>query len=251
MYIPSGRSSTLLGRAVYLVAAFLLASILHSSIISASPISTNQQLDVTEQLHGTSKADGSSFPVQRRDEDKYPDLEECRKKCNIGADKSVFYSKVGKHEEKPQDFANENAFKLVRDAYPKGFTDKNPKLTKYTAFAQRFSQAYAEKTSGTAYVLLPTDGKTAVGNVWKEYEKPFLVKDGGKCNRIIKVDSEDFSKKCVLWDREGKEDEDMAKCDSEIGAIPSKLRPFFRTIYRLALCISLQASLPIRSTQDS
>jgi len=42
MYIPSGRSSTLLGGAVYLVATFLLASILHSSIIAASPIRANQ-----------------------------------------------------------------------------------------------------------------------------------------------------------------------------------------------------------------
>lgn len=108
MYIPSGRSSTLLGGAVYLVATFLLASILHSSIIAASPIRANQQLDVTEQLYGTSKADFSSVPVQRRDEDKYPDLEECRKNCDIETDKSVFYSHVGLHEEKPQDFANKN-----------------------------------------------------------------------------------------------------------------------------------------------
>ncbi len=152
---------------------------------------------------------------------------------------------------KPQDFANKNHLKLVRDAYPKGFTDARPGLQQYKAFARRFSQAYAEKTSGTAYVLLPTDGETAVGPVWKDYEKPFLVKDGGKCNRIIKVDPDDFSKKCVLWDRGNKEDKDMSNCDSENGAIPSKFRPFFRTIYRLALCIPLQASLPIRSTQDS
>lgn len=245
MYIPSGRSTTLLGRAVYLVATFLLASILHSSIISASPISANQQLDVTEQLHGTPKADRSSFPVQRRDEDQYPDLDKCRGKCTIEADKSVFYSKVGKHEEKPQDFATQNSLKLVRDAYPEGFTDKKPNLTKYTAFAQRFSQAFAEKTSGTAYVLLPTDGTTAIGKVWDTYEKPFL-KEGGKCTRIVKVDPLDFSKRCVFWDKENKEDKDMANCKEENGAIPSKFRPFFRTTYRLALCISLHASRPIK-----
>ncbi len=96
---------------------------------------------MTEQLYGTSKADFSSVPVQRRDEDKYPDLEECRKNCDIETDKSVFYSHVGLHEEKPQDFANKNHLKLVRDAYPKEFTDARPGLKQYKAFARRFSQA--------------------------------------------------------------------------------------------------------------
>lgn len=253
MYLHSGRSRTSLGRAVYLVATLLLASILHSSIISASPIGANQQLDVTEQLDDTSEADGSFFPVQRREDKKYPDLDECRQKCSIAADKSVFYSKVGKHEEKPQDFATKNGLKLVREAYPEGFTDRIPGLTQYKKFAQRFSQAYAEKTSGTAWVLLPTDGKTEVGEVWTKYEKPFLT-SGGKCTRIVKVDPDDFSKKCVFWDKDNKEDKDMANCNEENGPIPSKFLPFPSEQHVSAwLRVSLfHTSLPSSGvTQDS
>ncbi len=200
------RLSSTFPRILHLIATFLLASHLLCSV-SARPV---------DEL-----PDDPAAPF----EDKYPDLEECRQKVKVDADQSMFYSKVGKHEEKPQRYADDNGLILVREAYPKGFTDKNsdPSWSGYKAFAMRFSQAFAEATSGTAHVMLPTDGKTDLSDsVWIKTEKPALVADDGKCNRIIKVDPDRFSRTCILWDRWNVEDGDIPICDKENGEVPGK-----------------------------
>ncbi|KAI9883264.1 MAG: hypothetical protein M1823_004962 [Watsoniomyces obsoletus] len=155
-------------------------------------------------------------------EDKYPKLDECRKNVKVDANKSLFYFKVGKHKDKPQKYADKRGLTMVREAYPDGFTDKNDTYTGYKKFAQRFSQAFAEATSGTAYAMLPTDGTDISKSVWTETEKPKLVASGGKCNRIIKVDPNDFDKTCILWDRSDKGEDDVLNCDKENGKVPDK-----------------------------
>ncbi len=47
-------------------------------------------------------------------EDKYPLLPECRDKCKVDKDKSLFYSQVGKFQDKPTDFAKKESLTLVR-----------------------------------------------------------------------------------------------------------------------------------------
>ena len=226
MYILRGRASSILSRSTYLVAAFLLVGILHGNIVSAAPVpqdsDPDSSVDDPEWNDDIPGGGGDPFSTDPSTlEDKYPDLDECRSKCSVAADVSLFYSKVGKHEDKPQKFADQAGLKLVRDTYPSGFTDKNDQYTGYKKFATRFSQAFAEKTAGTAYVMLPTDGTTDISSsVWVKTEKPKLTADGGTCNRIVKVDPDDFSKKCVFWDRSGAKDPNMSNCGLENGPVP-------------------------------
>ena len=226
MLLSKGRSESLLARLTYLIATYLVIGILHSQIVSAVPMPQEGEADSSVDDPGwnddISGGGGDPFSTDPSTlEDKYPDLDECRSKCSVGTDHSLFYSKVGKHEDKPQDFANQNGLSLVRDAYPSGFTDKNDKYTGYKKFAIRFSTAFAEKTSGTAWAMLPTDGTTDISNsVWVKNERPVLTASGGACNRIIKVDPDDFSKRCILWDRNNAKDDKIPNCGLENGPIP-------------------------------
>ncbi|MCJ1469288.1 hypothetical protein MMC07_007921 [Pseudocyphellaria aurata] len=226
MHLLRRRAGKILSRSSCLLATFLLMGILHSNIASALPAPQDDGIDTSiddpEWNDDTAGGGGDPFSLDPSTlEDKYPDLDECRSKCSVAADVSLFYSKVGPHEEKPQDFADKEGLKLVRDTYPSGFTDKNDQYSGYKKFATRFSQAFAEKTAGTAYVMLPTDGTTDIGkSVWRKTERGTLEATGGKCNRIVKVDPDDFSKKCILWDRSGTTDPNMSECNDEIGPVP-------------------------------
>ena len=227
MKIPTHRSGTLLKHLSYLITTSLLLAILHGTIVSSVPFpqegeqpdSSIDDPEWNDNIAG-GKIDLISNGISFL-EDKYPGIDECRSKCSVAADVSLFYSKVGKHEDKPQDFADKKGLKLVRDAYPAGFTDKNDQYSGYPKFATRFSQAFAEKTAGTAFVMLPSDGTTDISkSVWIKVEKGILTANGGTCNRIIKVDPDNFSKTCLLWDRSNANDPDISKCGLENGPVP-------------------------------
>ena len=226
MYILRARAGSILSRSTYLIATFLLLGILNAKIVSAVPVPQDGDIDssVDDPDWNDDKAGGGGDPFSTDPstlEGKYPDIDECRSKCSVAADVSLFYSKVGRHEEKPQKFADQESLKLVRDAYPSGFTDKDDLYTGYKKFAIRFSQAFAERTAGTAYVMLPTDGTTDLSkSVWVTTEKGILMADGGTCNQIVKVDPNDFSKKCVFWDRYGAKDTKLNNCGLENGPVP-------------------------------
>lgn len=222
MYITDGTSSSLRTKIVRFATVALLAGILFNNVASSSPFERRQD-DGIEPDDPSSDVDVPSGDPFFITEDKYPSLDDCRGKVSVDTDKSVFYSQVGLHEDKPQKFADEIGGKLLREAYPSGFTDKNNAYTGYPKFLQRASQAFAEKTSGTAHVLLPTDGSTDLSKkVWSKFEKPFLIADGATCNRIVKVDPDDFKKQCILWDRSAASDAAMPNCDKENGPIPGK-----------------------------
>ena len=229
MYLFKNHSGSSLAQLASFIAISLLIGILHSNIVSAVP--TPQQGDADSSIDDPDWNDdipgggGDPFSNPSILEDKYPSLDDCRSKCSVGADQSLFYSKVGPHDKKPQDFASENKLKLVRDAYPSGFTDKNPEYTGYTKFARRFSIAFAEKTAGTAYAMLPTDNTDISKSVWTKDEKPVLIASGGTCNRIIKVDPDNFKKRCILWDRSNAKDDKIPDCGIENGPVPDPPPP--------------------------
>lgn len=230
MHFGQKISSSVLDRISYFATIFLLAGILLNGVALSSPVIRRQDDDVEpddpdsddvdELVPPGFTPDGNPLPVVEL-EDKYPSLDECRSKVSVDADKSVFYSRVGKHEDKPQKFADSIQGVLVREAYPAGFTDRNNAYSGYQKFMARASQAFAEKTSGIAYVLLPTDGKEDISKkVWIRIEKPALIAAEGACNRIVKVDPDDFTKQCVLWDRNGEKDPGKPDCKEENGPIP-------------------------------
>ena len=220
MYVCKGSSSSVLAKLGRFATVALLAGGLLHSVALSSPL-TRRQDDGVEPDDPDSDVDNPSGDPFSGQTDNYPSLDDCRGKVSVATDKSVFYSQVGKHEDKPQKFADSIGGTLLREAYPAGFTDKNDQWTGYAKFLQRASQAFAEKTSGTAHVLLPTDGSTDISKkVWTRFEKPYLIADGGACNRIIKVDPDDFNKQCILWDRSGASDPKIPNCNAENGPIP-------------------------------
>lgn len=222
MYLTRGSSNTLLAHLGFIFSFVLLINILHGVLVTGSPLQKRQD-DGIEPDDPSSDVDTSSGPPLSTRADDYPNLDECRGKCSVAEDKSVFYSQVGDHKDKPQKFADQLPDGvLMRESFPSGFTDKIPGYTKYKAFLERTSQAFAEKTTGVAYVLLPTDGTTDISKkVWTKIEKPELVAGNGGCTRIIKVDPDDFSSQCILWDRAGNNDAKLAKCNLENGPIPT------------------------------
>ena len=221
MYLARGSSNPLAARLGYIFSLVLLISILHGNLVTGSPLQKRQD-DGIEPDDPSSDVDGPGGSPFSGQVDNYPNLDKCREKCSVAKDKSVFYSKVGDHNDKPQKFAEQLPDGvLMRESFPSGFTDKNPDYTGYKGFMERTSQAFAEKTSGVAYVLLPTNGNTDISkSVWTKTEKPALITSNGECTRIIKVDPDNFDRQCILWDRGGNNDAKLANCNTENGPIP-------------------------------
>lgn len=214
MYLIKGSSNSFLGRLGYIFTLLILIGILHQNVASGSPLIKRDDIEPDDPNSDVDDPVGDS-PVPLVDN--YPDLDKCREKVSVAKDKSVFYSAVGKHEEKPQQFADQLPDGvLLREAFPSGFTDKDDKATGYKKFLDRASQAFAEKSSGVVHVLLPTNKDNIDKKVWTKTEKPALTSNKD-VTRIVKVDPDDFSKKCVLW---GDSDDNLASCDLENGPVP-------------------------------
>lgn len=224
MYLARGSSKALLAHLGYIFSLVLLFNILHGNLVTGLPLQKRQD-DGIEPDDPSSDVDSPGGDPFSSQVDNYPDLAKCREKCSVAKDKSVFYSKVGDHNDKPKKFADQLPDGvLMRESFPSGFTDKNSAYTGYKGFMERTSQAFAEKTSGIAYVTLPTDGNTDISkSVWTKIEKPALTTSDGKCTRIIKVDPDNFDSQCILWDRDGNNDAKLANCNSENGPIPCNL----------------------------
>ena len=215
MYLIKGGSNSLLGRLGYIFTLLILIGILHQNVVSGSPWIKREDTEPDDPNSDVDNPETGGSPVPLVDD--YPDLDECRQKVSVAKDKSVFYSSVGKHEEKPQQFADQLPDGvLLREAFPSGFTDKKDQSTGYKKFLERASQAFAEKSSGIVHVLLPTNNDNIDKKVWTKIEKPALT-SSGSVTRIVKVDPDDFTKKCVLW---GDADNDLASCGAENGPVP-------------------------------
>ena len=117
MYISTSRSMPSV--ISYLASLLLLIGILHSNVVSTAPIDDDLR----------SRMVGGIAPLIIH-EGTYPDIATCRERCSIVEDKSMFYSKVGKHEDKPANYASKNGLKLVREAYP---SDSQTKTTRKRA----------------------------------------------------------------------------------------------------------------------
>ncbi|KAG8532479.1 uncharacterized protein KY384_002356 [Bacidia gigantensis] len=218
MYLNKGGSNSLFGRLGYILSLLLLIGILHQNVALGSPLAKRDD-DIEPDDPDSDNDDQDTGSPFSPTVDNYPDLTKCREKVSVAKDKSVFYSGVGKHEDKPQSFADQlpNGV-LLREAYPSGFTDKNDDWTGYKKFLERASQAFAEKSSGIVYVLLPTDKTDISKKVWTKIEKDKLTSNSA-VERIVKVDPDDFTKKCVL---SGSADNDLSSCDLENGPVPGK-----------------------------
>lgn len=146
----------------------------------------------------------------------YPDLQGCRDAHQASSKPSVFFSNLDPKNQadrdKPDTFAASiggQTFKLAFGTQPsdssKPFTDRRTgagSRTFYKQFARDFSQAFAEKATGIAYVLLRdttgADGPRS-DSVWTVVERPALEANTA-VSKIVKVDPKDLSQ-TDLWVR--------------------------------------------------
>ncbi|KAL9013712.1 MAG: hypothetical protein Q9173_001593 [Seirophora scorigena] len=119
MLITQRRSSTPWTRLAYFLAAFVLVGCLHSAVVSASPTriigrQDDEVLPNDDQGTDNVGSSGAPFDAVVPLEDKYPTFKECQEKCSVAKDKSLFFSQVGKFEDRPTDFAGQESLILVR-----------------------------------------------------------------------------------------------------------------------------------------
>lgn len=110
-----------------------------------------------------------------------PSVEEIKKHLNVAKDRSLFYSGPGGYAKKARDWAKgkKNGYKVLvqlwKDSkYPDPWQNDEDTSTE---FFNRASQAMAELSSGTVFVMLPSDtngNDWKAGTVWDKYEWPNL-----------------------------------------------------------------------------
>ena len=137
-------------------------------------------------------------PLLPRNTFPYPSHEDCLK--NIGTvakDKSTFYSGLGYYPKEKgyvylDDFIKARDLLKVDSVYPPDYCTSDPELkggkAAYRSFADSFSGIFAEKSSGTAYLLTPSQCDPSPKSIWKEVEYKKLIAAGVK--EIIRVDPE-------------------------------------------------------------
>ena len=128
----------------------------------------------------------------------YPTLAECEAAMNLASRAPVFYSNSD-----PKDAAYKfsqlpgvNGVTL-NNALPKRFMTKrsgpDPENKLFDKFLDNASEALAKKSSGTVYFVTSKEGPKS-DRIWVRVEEPALHRNLA-VKRIVKVDSEDLSKR--------------------------------------------------------
>lgn len=122
---------------------------------------------------------------------KLPSLDDCRNTITAPAkDSSLYFTglRTRKDINTAKRYAESKSLAHVSKVYPTGFTD----LGGYEGtddekrqFQKDFSQAYAEKTSGTAYLMIDDGNEPASDSIFYTIEFK-AMQDSGKVDKIIR-----------------------------------------------------------------
>ena len=139
----------------------------------------------------TSVVQASAIPPPTFIKPKLPSLEDCRGKITApGKDTLMYFTglKTRKDINTAKKYAEDHGMTHVSKVYPDGFTDPN----RYEGtdeekrqFQKDFSQVYAEKTTGTAYLMLDDDKEPASDSIFYTVEFK-AMKDGGHVDKILR-----------------------------------------------------------------
>ncbi|KAI4258811.1 MAG: hypothetical protein L6R42_004884, partial [Xanthoria sp. 1 TBL-2021] len=166
-------------------------------------------------VHATPIAQGES-PVDLAPATKpaFPSLQDCRDKITPPAkDKAMYFTGLGGQYKKvkaAKKYAIEHGLTHVTACYPEKFTDKGQYEENPDAFGQflrDFSQAYAEKTEGIAYLMLDDNQNAAPDSIFYAVEFE-AMKKGGHVDKILQfpfdggkgVDDPTKAKK-IYWEK--------------------------------------------------
>ena len=177
----------------------------------------------------------------------YPKKDECSDKVLTEKDKTLFYTGYGGFGLSPKQLVNyktQNKLHVVGDSftYPSGFTapknqpsDLDKADQYYKRFADDFSEAMAEKSSGEIFLLLDwaTDANNPPNGVcqttWYRKEWP-AVKANSAVTKVTQVNPQDFSQTKQIWPQSGgskliRRDDDDGCLDWDFGHAPNQQGP--------------------------
>lgn len=169
----------------------VLSLVFFATAIFASPIPDDDELDPSDIAFGRQ---GATPPL--------PSIQDCKDHLNVAADTSLFYSGpggyAGKAKQKIKDVTNLKDYKILGMLWTdKSWQDQwqNDEQTS-KKFFDICSQAMAEASSGTVYVLLPpgqgTNWKT--GTVWDGFEWPNL---GSGVTKVVRINPDNTDEEVI------------------------------------------------------
>ncbi len=138
-------------------------------------------------------------PLLKRNTYPYPSYQDCLNSVqDVAKDKSTFYSGLGYYPNDQgytylQNFIAAQDLLKVDSVYPDKFCTSDPNLNggydTYINFAYSFSGVFAQKSSGTAYVLTPSQCDPSPNSIWNKVELGNLTSsNGAQVTKIIRVD---------------------------------------------------------------
>lgn len=137
----------------------------------------------------------------RKDPPPLPDVDEIKNHLNVAKDISLFYSGPGSYAKQARTWARNksNGYKVLgqlwKDSSYQDPWQNDPDLS--VKFFNRASQAMAELSAGTVYVMLPSDTKGVdwkTGTVWDAYEWPNL---GSGVSEVIRVNPDNDNEETI------------------------------------------------------
>ncbi|KAI4270978.1 MAG: hypothetical protein LQ337_006342 [Flavoplaca oasis] len=120
----------------------------------------------------------------------FPSLEECRDKINPPEkNKAMYFTGLTKRKDqnKAKKYALDHGLTHVTDRYPTGFADRGKYSgtnEEFTQFLKDFSQTYAEKTEGIAYLMLDDNQNADPKSIFYAVEFE-VMKNGGHVDKIL------------------------------------------------------------------
>lgn len=178
------------------------------SIVSLGLLAANALAEPVERYPGN-RGEGNfdrssttvrgSTPLLKRNTYPYPSYQDCFDSIKtVAKDKSTFYSGLGYYPDGKgytylKDYIAAQGLLEVDSVYPKDFCTSDPNLKggygAYISFAYSFSGVFARKSSGTAYLLTPSQCDPSPNSIWNKVELGNLTSsDGAKVTKIIRVD---------------------------------------------------------------
>ncbi len=129
----------------------------------------------------------------------YPSYQDCVNSIeDVASDKSTFYSGLGYYPNGQgyiylKNFIAARGLLEVDSVYPDDFCTSDPNLNggygAYISFAYSFSGVFAQKSSGTAYLLTPSQCDPSPNSIWNKVELGNLTtSNGAQVTKIIRVD---------------------------------------------------------------
>ena len=134
---------------------------------------------------------------------KLPSVSDCKAQLKMGDDTSLFYSGPGSYAGKAKKWRNadksRSSYKILGEKWvdPKWQDKWQNDETVSKEFFNICSQAMAEASSGTVYVMLPSDTKGTdwhKGTVWDKFEWPNL---GSGVTKVIRVNPDNDNSETI------------------------------------------------------